>query len=156
MNGSASADTGNWTGAMPETTIDYASANAPLRRNSVFQMLPAAMGMSFVFAVTYVVVMTLTLPPSDGAYGQAPFADPLVFPIMCIGAAVAGVVVCPFYYFALRTRPFFKSLAIVMGVVLAEIMVVTPFDSGLGFLGSFLAFFVGLGIARAMQKPRCI
>jgi hypothetical protein len=54
--------------------------------------LGISMGLSFAFAVTYVVVMTLTLPKADLAHGQTPFQDPLEFPIMSIVAGISGLV----------------------------------------------------------------
>ena len=107
-------------------------------------MLLIAFVLAFAFAIAWVIVMTLTLPPTDGAYGEAPFEDPLVIPVMSILASIAAVFVSPFLYFALRDRPLPKSLAILAGTVLAEIVCVTPLNAPLGFIGALLAFAVGL------------
>lgn len=63
---------------------------------------------AFAFAIVYVIVFTLTLRPSDGAYGQAPFADPFVFPIMSVFAIVAGLIAWPFMHFVLQNRRVWK------------------------------------------------
>lgn len=116
-------------------------------------MLLLAVALSFLFALTWVVMMTLTLSPTDMAYGQAPFEDPLVFPIMSMFAGVAACFTYPFLYFALRDRPFPKAPAILAGIVMAEILLVTPFYASLSFLGSFVAYFVGLVVARENTVP---
>jgi hypothetical protein len=131
--------------------IDYASPSIQ-RRHSVLIMLAVSFGMAFLFAFTFVIVMTLTLPRADGAYGQRPFTDPLVFPVMAIGASLAAVLVFPFFYFACRAMPLVQSIAIIVGTTLAELMIITPINAGVGFLGSFVAFFVGLLVARRMGK----
>lgn len=111
-------------------------------------MLFMAFGLSFAFAVLWVVVMTLTLPPSDGAHGTTPFSDPLVFPVMSIFASIAAIITFPFLYFTLRDREFPRAICILAGVVVIEIVIVTPLHAPYGFLGSFAAYFVGLYLAR--------
>ncbi|HVS70262.1 MAG TPA: hypothetical protein VHQ47_03290 [Phycisphaerae bacterium] len=127
--------------------MDYASPAKTLRRPFVV-MAAVSFAMAFLFAMTFVVVMTLTLPASDGAYGQRPFEDPLVFPVMAMGAAFAGLIGSVPFYFACRSRPLGRSVAIVVGVTMVELLVVTPLNGGIGFLGSFVAFAVGLVVAR--------
>jgi hypothetical protein len=119
-----------------------------VRRNPAIVMLFLSFVLAFTFATTWVVVMTLTLPPTDGAYGQAPFQDPLVFPVMSIFAGIAGAITFPFLYFALRDRQLAYSIPCLVIVVLIEIILVTPFDARRGFVGSFAAYFVGLVLAR--------
>src|SRR6185295_10073957 len=94
--------------------------------------------LSFVFAVMYVIVMALTLPKADLAHGQAPFADPLVFPIMSIIALVSGLVAWPlFAMLGRRTPP--ATLAKITGIsTLVFIVVVTPFRPRIGWLGSYI------------------
>jgi hypothetical protein len=131
--------------------IDYAIP-AKLWRHSILTMTAISFGMAFLFAITYVIVMTLTLPKTDGAYGQMPFQDPLVFPVMAMGACFAGLVVTLPFYFACRSLPLGKSVMIIIGVTMAELLVVTPINSGAGFLGSFVAFAIGLAVARATLR----
>src|SRR5438552_18987495 len=100
-------------------------------------MTAISFGMAFLFAITYVVVMTLTLPKTDGAYGQMPFQDPLVFPVMAIGASFAALLVALPFYFACRSLPLGRSVAIIVAVTMAELVIVTPINSSAGLLGSF-------------------
>ncbi len=108
--------------------------------------------MAFIFAIAWVIVMTLTLPATDEMHGQMPFADPLVFPIMSIGASISAVLTFPFFYFSLRDRPLNTSVWIVVGTVLGEIVIVVPVNAAMGLLGSFLAFGIGIYLARKFTK----
>ena len=112
--------------------IDYVVSAKPWR-HSIFTMTAISFGMAFLFAITYVTVMTLTLPKTDGAYGQMPFQDPLVFPVMAMGACFAALVVTLPFYFACRSLPLGKSVAIIIGVTMAELLVVTPIKLARGF-----------------------
>ncbi len=114
-------------------------------------MLFMSFVLAFTFATTWVIVMTLTLPPTDGAHGQMPFADPLVFPVMSIFACIAAIITFPFLYFMLRDRRFPAAIVILVMIVLIEIVCVTPFDPIGGFLGSFVAYFVGLVVAHRLS-----
>ncbi|HEX5472391.1 MAG TPA: hypothetical protein VFW73_10915, partial [Lacipirellulaceae bacterium] len=119
-------------------------------RNHPILILVLCFALAFLFGVVWVVVMTFSLPPSDGAFGTMPFDDPLVFPIMSIFASIGAILVYPFTYFSLRDRPLPKSLAILGGCVLLEIVLVTPIIPPLGFIGSFVAYGIGLTVARAL------
>jgi uncharacterized BrkB/YihY/UPF0761 family membrane protein len=102
-----------------------------------FTYLGISMALSFVFAVTYVIVMTLTLPKSDLAHGQAPFADSLVFPIMSMIAGISGLVAWPLFAMLGRRAPP-AAVAKIAGIsTVVFIVVVTPFQSGIGWLGSY-------------------
>ncbi len=127
--------------------IDYALPPKHWR-HSAFKMLVASFAMAFAFAITFVIVMTLTLPRTDGAYGQMPFQDPLVFPVMAIGASFSALIVFPFFFSSCRSRDLGKSVSIIVGVTMTELLLVTPFNIGAGLLGSFIAFAVGLCVAR--------
>ena len=94
--------------------------------------------LAFVFAITYVVIMTMTLPKTDLAYGQRPFQDPLVFPIMTLVAGVSGLVGWPlFAVLGRHSRP--TTVATITGATtLVFILVATPFASRIGFVGSYI------------------
>lgn len=131
-----------------QVKLEYAIP-ANRRRHSILTMAAISFGMAFLFAITYVVVMTLTLPKTDGAYGQMPFQDPLVFPVMAMGACFAAVVATLPFHFSCRSLPLGKAVTVIIGVTMTELLVVTPLDSGIGLLGSFVAFAIGLAVARA-------
>ena len=118
----------------------------------VMTYLGISVGSSFVFAVTWVIIMTLTLPRSDMAYGQAPFQDPLVFPIMSIIALISGLLMWPFYtYLGWRVPPA-KAAGAAGTATLAFIVLATPFNAGVGWLGSYIALLIGLDVCRSKRK----
>jgi hypothetical protein len=99
---------------------------------------------AFIFAITWVIVMTLTLPKADLAHGQMPFQDPLVFPIMSICAAVSGLIAWPFY-----TRLGWAASPVKVArraglVTVVFIIVATPFSAGIGWFGSYAALLIAL------------
>jgi len=122
-----------------------------MKRHDPFTMLVLAFVLSFLFAILWVVVMTWTLPKTDLAYGQGPFEDPLVLPVMSIGASFAALITYPFFYVVLRDRQLPRALAILIATVIGAIVILTPINAGLGFLGTFGAYFVGLALARLLS-----
>ena len=92
--------------------------------------------MTFAFAITFVIVMTLTLPKTDGAYGQMPFQDPLVLPVMAIVASFAALLLSMPFYFVCCSLPLARSVAIIVGVTMAELLIVTPINAGAGLPGA--------------------
>lgn len=99
--------------------------------------LGISLTLSFVFAIAYVVVLTLTLPKTDLAYGQWPFQDPFVVLIMTQVAAASGLAVWPFFaVLGWHIPP--ATVAKITGVTtLVFIVVATPLDAGFGFFGSY-------------------
>lgn len=106
--------------------------------------LGISMGLSFAFAVTFVVVMTLTLPKTDLAYGQTPFQDPLVLPIMSIVAGISGLVAWPLFAVLGRySSP--VTVAIITGLTtLLFIVVATPIQPRIGWFGAYIVCLGGL------------
>ncbi len=112
------------------------------------ELLLVSEACAFVFAIVFVITMTLSLPLTDGAHGQPPFADPLVLPVMSIFAGLAGLLAWPFVYLVLRRRRLRSCLPVILCLTLIWIVAVTPFHAGAGFLGSFGAFAVALLLCR--------
>jgi len=87
-------------------------------------------------------MLKLSLSPSDWAYHQsmsATFADPFVFHGAIDGAVFCGLLSFPFVYYALRTLRLLTAAPFVLGVVLGEILAVTPFVGWFGFFGALPA-----------------
>ncbi|MCC7461582.1 MAG: hypothetical protein IT480_03865, partial [Gammaproteobacteria bacterium] len=122
-------------------------------RLNALELLVVSEACAFAFAIVYTVVFTLALPPTDGAYGQAPFADPLVITIMSMVAGVAGLAAWPFVYFTLRRRNLVQGLLRAGGLTLAWIILVTPQSGLAGMFGSFPVFVVGLLWCAATLRP---
>lgn len=114
----------------------------------ILAYLTVSLFCSFVFAVSWVIVMTLTLPETDMAHGQVPFEDPLVFPIMSIFAGISALVAWPFYTF-LGWRHSPVKVAIASGAVtMTFIVAATPFNAVIGWLGSYFVLLISLIICR--------
>src|ERR1035437_4322432 len=109
--------------------------------------------LAFVFAIAYVIIMTMTLPKTDLAYGQRPFQDPFVFPIMALVAVVSGLLGWPLFAFLGRhSRP--AEVAIITGVTtLLFILVATPFQSRGGFVGSYIVCMGALVFCYLRHRP---
>jgi len=95
---------------------------------------------ALVTAFTFIAVVQLTLPPTDGAYGQGIFAtlhDPFVRTIATLAVLVSGALATPLLYFCLRHRRLTVALPIVFGSVLLAVAVTTPLSQLLGLLSGF-------------------
>jgi len=99
---------------------------------------------AFITAIVFVITMSLSLPKTDGAYGRDLFADPLVGSIASKGAGVAGVIVFPFVYIALRNRRIVHCSKIVFPVVLLSTIAFTAINIVAGLCGSFASLGVAL------------
>ena len=102
------------------------------------------MSLSFVSAITYLIVMTLTLSKNDLAHGQLPFADPMVLPIMAIFALISGLAGWPFFaVFGRKVQP--ATVAKVTWIIVPGfIIVATPFDPAFGWPGSYVVCILAL------------
>jgi hypothetical protein len=108
----------------------------------------------FVTAFTFIAVIQLTLPPSDGAYGQGIFKtlrDPFVIAIATPAALVSGALATPLLYFCLRHRRLTVALPIVFGSVLIAVSTATPFSRLLGLFSGFAALLASCIICARIQ-----
>lgn len=109
---------------------------------------------AFIFAIAWVIIMTFTLPETDMAYGQTPFEDPIVFPIMSAFAIVSGLIAWPFYtYLGWNASP--ARVACLAGLItLAFILIATPYNAGIGWFGSYFVLLIALvGCRLEMKGP---
>ena len=85
--------------------------------------------------VVYVVTLTLSLPPTDGAYGTLPFSDPLVFPLMLMGASMAACIVSPFAVWLLRGVRLRPTITLTFGAAAGTIVIAVLLrHAGLGLM----------------------
>jgi hypothetical protein len=106
--------------------------------------LGISMTLSFVSAVLFVIVMSLTLPESDMAHGQMLLADPVVFPVMMLIAGVCGILSWPiFTLLGWRADPLIVT-KITGATILCTILVGTPIDPAFGWPGACLTGFFAL------------
>ncbi|MBU4037605.1 MAG: hypothetical protein KKA35_14360, partial [Proteobacteria bacterium] len=86
----------------------------------------------------------LTQGESDGAYGQLPFEDPFVFPVMSVGAIISGIAITPFVYIALRKRNLKHCAYLILPVVLISIVLFTIIDPRYGMVGGFSSLVLSI------------
>ncbi|HEV2396839.1 MAG TPA: hypothetical protein VGS27_07860 [Candidatus Sulfotelmatobacter sp.] len=113
----------------------------------VLKVFGLCIGAALVCAFAFVAMLHFSLPPSDSAYGLSIaelLSDPFVFSGAIYGGVVCGVLSFPFAYFSTRNRRLLNSTLFVFGVVLAEILLVTPFAGWGGLVGSVPALGFGL------------
>ena len=63
-------------------------------------------------------------------------------------AVFVGLISFPFVYFTVRRLRLLTTAAFIFGIVLAEVVAITPFDRRLGFAGSLPALALALCIVR--------
>ncbi|MEW6747067.1 MAG: hypothetical protein AB1486_30395 [Planctomycetota bacterium] len=119
-----------------------------VRNNSTLTLLLLSFLGAFVVAFVFVVTFTYWLPPSDEAYGQAPFEDPLVFPVMSVGASICGSLAFPLAFWLLRRVYLGRSFVVVLLSALAGNLLITPFLGILGVPGVFLAMIGAMFFCR--------
>jgi hypothetical protein len=97
---------------------------------------------AFVTAFIFILVIQLTLPPDDLAYGQPIFtilSDPFVRAVATPVAFVSGLLASPLLFFCLRRLRLTLTLPIVFGSVLAAVVLTTPFSQRLGLFCAYAA-----------------
>ena len=100
---------------------------------------------AFITAFTFIGIIQLTLPPTDGAYGQGAFAtlrDPFARTMATTVALVSGALASPLLYFCLRRRRLAVALPIVFGSVLIAVAIATPLSQLLGLFSAFAALVI--------------
>jgi hypothetical protein len=110
--------------------------------------IPASVVCAFVF----VILVPLSLPPTDEAYGSSPrqmLSDPFVFGGAIVYGVVVGLISFPFVYITTRNRRLWKTAPFIFAVVLSEIILVTPLAGWGAFVGAFLALATALIVCRA-------
>jgi hypothetical protein len=129
------------------------STSHPLSRSVVILSL-ALLG-SHAIAIVYVCVLTWTLPPSDGAYGQSPFHDPIANQVMLYGATVSAAVVGPFALALLWKTDLRRSVPVVFAVALATIALVAPrAHFRQAWIASVLATVLAMALSRWVFRLR--
>ena len=105
--------------------------------------------------VFFVIVLRLSLPQSDAAYGQSfaeTFGDPFVSVIGGTIAVGCAVVVLPIALFCLQKSNWLRNGFISVGIVFAYIAVATPFSPVLAVFGSPIVAIVALLCSREGRR----
>lgn len=114
-------------------------------------ILGLCVGAAFVCACFFLCMLWFTLSPDDAAYDGPPFAA-LIDPFFLSGAiavsVLIGLIFFPFVYFTVRRLRLRTTAAFIVGIVLAEILIITPLDRRLGLVGSLPALALALCVVR--------
>ncbi|MDP6520064.1 MAG: hypothetical protein QF599_03605 [Planctomycetota bacterium] len=109
----------------------------------LFALALACLVGSCVAGAWAVCMVTWTLPETDSAHGQPPFASPFVSTVAAPFIGGAWLLTFGASALMLRRAPVGASFAICLAVALVTITVATPF---LGFPGALLSVPVTLGV----------
>jgi hypothetical protein len=121
-------------------------------------ILGLCIGAAFVCACVFLCMLWFSLPPDDAAYHAAPLAaltDPFFLSGAILVAVLVGLISFPFVYFTVSGLRLLTTVGFIVGVVLAEIVVITPFDRRLGLIGSLPALALGLCILSGSPGGGC-
>src|SRR6476620_7007660 len=100
-------------------------------------ILGLCIGAAIVCACVFLCIVWFSLPPSDAAYHEvAALADPFFLSGAILVGGLIGVISFPFVYFTVRRLRLLTTAGFIFGIVLAEIVIMTPFDRRLGMGGS--------------------
>ena len=111
----------------------------------------------FVTALAFIATIQLTLPPSDGAYGQSiltALGDPFVRTIATPVALVSGLLASPLLFFSLRRRRLSVALPIVLASVILAVVVATPLSHLLGLASAFVALVLSCVLSARIPATR--
>ena len=113
------------------------------------KILGLCVGAAIVCACVFLCMVWFSLPPSDAAYHElAALTDPFFLSGAILVGSLIGVISFPFVYFTVRRLRLRTTAAFIFGVVLAAILVMTPFDRRLGMVGSLAALALALAVVR--------
>jgi hypothetical protein len=102
---------------------------------------------AYLLAALYILVLQLTIPPTDLAYGKPlrdSFEDPFVRTVSFRIASICAALVLPLTLVCLKGRGWFRKGLISIGCVAGFVIIVTPFSPALGALGTPVVAAVSL------------
>jgi len=94
---------------------------------------------AFSTAAIFMIVVQLSLPPTDMAYGQrisSALSDPFVLTIATPNAALSGLFASLVMFFCLRHRRLTIALPIVFASVFVTVVLITPLSQLLGLISA--------------------
>lgn len=143
------------TRAMVQTDMTDVGAPDPQDEESVNGLLALAVASligSAVVAAWGICMVTWSLPETDGAYGEIPFTNPVVYPVYGFFVLFAWIATFIVTIFTLRHAPLGASFLCTMGAALVTITVATPFFGFRGALAAFPVTFAGLVYLRLKYR----
>jgi hypothetical protein len=111
---------------------------------------------ALICGILFFAVLSRSLPPSDGAYGQpllSIFWDPFVMGGIFLNAGISGLIAIPLAYYLLRNRRILTCGIFAFLVVGLEVVLVTPWLGPVGWFGAYLALVAALMFCRFSTLP---
>jgi hypothetical protein len=127
---------------LPYSRATGSTATLDGSKNSLLALAMASLVGSGVAVFWSVCMHFWCLPETDGAYGQFPFANPIVIWFSGFSGFIAWLLTFCVSAFTLRRAPITSSFLCILGAALVTITVATPF---LGFIGTLASIPVTLG-----------
>ena len=110
--------------------------------HSYWFFLLVSMFGAFLTAAVFIIVLQLSLPPTDLAYHEGiskTFRDPFVLNIASFVAFWSGLLASPLLFFCLRRRKQSVALPVIFISVLIAVAIFTPVSPLLGFISAIVA-----------------
>ena len=115
-------------------------------------ILGLCIGAAIVCAYVFLCMVWFSLPPSDAAYHEvAALTDPFFLSGAILVGGLIGVISFPFVYFTVRRLRLLTTAAFIFGIVLAEIVIMTPLDRRLGMVGLTACACAGISRCQILQ-----
>jgi len=127
---------------------------AVIKAVSYWLFLLVSMLGAFATALIYVVVIQLSLPPTDLAYHQGiskALADPFVRNIALFVAFWCGLIASPLLFFCLRRRKLSVALPVIFVSVFAAVAISTPISPLVGLICAVLALIVSCTVCAQIR-----
>jgi hypothetical protein len=122
-------------------------------RHHALELLVISVACAFLFAFTFAIVMHLSLPATDLAYGGS-MLDGEVLSMILVMAPVSGLLIFPGVWLIFRHRKLRCCVPVFLGIVMAEVVIVTPIQPQFGFVGSFAAACLALIVCGFVCRER--
>jgi hypothetical protein len=130
--------------------IDY--GRTP-RRHASGMLFLLSTGMACLFAFAFLFVQVLMWHIANKAYSLSMVFDGQLLGVVLTVGFASGIVVFVPFYLVVRSKPLGKSMVILITCVLAELVIATPFNNRVAFVGSFVAFAFGLAVVWFLVPP---
>ncbi len=112
---------------------------------------------AWLCALAFVAALNVSLPPTDSGYHQTltqSLQDPAIWFSVTVNAWLFGIVAIPMVWFASIGKPLFRTLATILGAVLTEILLVTPFFQYWGYFLAPVALLLACAVFWLLAPPR--
>jgi hypothetical protein len=114
---------------------------------------------AFTCALTFAILAVSNLPPGDWAYDYSiarKLSDPFLYNGIIDGGIFFGLISFPFVYFTTRNRQLKSTAPAIFGIVIGEIILITPIARMANLFGAPVALAAALLMCNAgvFDRPK--